>query len=71
MKTWKIYKHTLLVDCEHTGWSYIGLTCQDVKDRWSNGKGYCNGNQKVFEAAIKNMAEIILVMKYLKIILIL
>ena len=53
MKTWKIYKHTLLVDCEHTGWSYIGLTCQDVKDRWSNGKGYCNGNQKVFEAAIK------------------
>lgn len=40
MKTWKIYKHTLLVS-EHAGWSYIGLTCQkNCNIRWHSGSGY-------------------------------
>ena len=40
MKTWKIYKHTLLVS-EHAGWSYIGLTCQkNCNIRWHGGSGY-------------------------------
>lgn len=41
MKTWKIYKHTLLVG-EHAGWSYIGLTSQKLERRWRNGLGYKN-----------------------------
>lgn len=50
---WKIYKHTLLVDCEQKGWSYIGQTCQKLYKRWQNGKGYCDGRNTLFEKAIK------------------
>ena len=40
MKTWKIYKHTLLIG-PHKGWSYIGQTCKKgVNERWRNGNGY-------------------------------
>lgn len=40
MRTWKIYKHTLLVG-PHKGWSYIGQTCSRwVNERWRNGNGY-------------------------------
>lgn len=45
MKTWKIYKHTLLIG-EHNGWSYIGLSCRaNLNDRWQNGKGYWSNNK--------------------------
>ena len=40
MRTWKIYKHTLLIG-PHKGWSYIGQTCNRwVNERWRNGNGY-------------------------------
>ena len=39
---WLIYKHTLICDCAHKGWSYIGLTKQKVVDRWKAGKAYDN-----------------------------
>lgn len=39
-KTWVIYKHTLIEDCEHYGWSYIGQTCTPTKVRWKSGYGY-------------------------------
>ena len=40
MRTWKIYKHTLLIG-PHKGWSYIGQTCKRwVNERWRNGNGY-------------------------------
>lgn len=43
MKTWKIYKHTLLVG-KHAGWSYIGQTNQnDPAKRWRSGRGYKGG----------------------------
>lgn len=36
-----IYKHTLLLDGEFNGWSYIGQTIQKTTRRWrGNGKGY-------------------------------
>ena len=38
---WIIYKHTLLIDCPHKGWSYIGQTnAKNPNLRWKNGKGY-------------------------------
>ena len=53
MKTWTIYKHTLILDCNHKGWSYIGLTSQDVAKRWQKGLGYTEASQEVFYRAIK------------------
>ena len=37
-----IYKHTLITESPHKGWSYIGQTCraEDPNLRWCNGKGY-------------------------------
>jgi hypothetical protein len=36
-----IYKHTLLLDCDYKGWSYIGQTVQKPSRRWrSDGRGY-------------------------------
>lgn len=35
-----IYKHTLILDCPHKGWSYIGQTIQKVNSRWRSGHGY-------------------------------
>lgn len=49
MRTWKIYKHTLLIG-PYKGWSYIGQTSQSNINRWRNGKGY--KAQKVFYNAI-------------------
>ena len=50
---YKIYKHTLILDCPHKGWSYIGQTSSaDIKnDRWQNGAGYKQCT--VFYRAIK------------------
>ena len=48
-----IYKHTLIADCPHKGWSYIGLTKQKVQKRWNYGNGYSADHHKVFAAAIK------------------
>lgn len=51
-RIWKIYKHTLLVEGEQQGWSYIGLTSSaKVNSRWRNGTGY--KEQAVFWEAIK------------------
>lgn len=50
-KIWRIYKHTLLTDCEHKGWSYIGITRTTLKDRWKNGAGYTK--QSLFYNAIQ------------------
>lgn len=50
-RTWVIYKHTLIEDCEHYGWSYIGQTCTPTKVRWKSGYGYTKRNQ-VFRNAI-------------------
>lgn len=50
-RTWVIYKHTLIEDCEHYGWSYIGQTCTPTKIRWKSGYGYTKNNQ-VFRSAI-------------------
>ena len=50
---WIIYKHTLVADCEHKGWSYIGQTCQeDLNKRWRDGKGYLT-EDTLFSRAIK------------------
>ena len=45
-----IYKHTLVLDCSHKGWSYIGQTVQKVNSRWRNGRGYRNSG--IFRKAI-------------------
>jgi len=50
MRTWIIYKHTLLIS-ENAGKAYIGQTCTSTKDRWHNGKGYRNCT--IFWRAIK------------------
>ena len=52
MKTWKIYKHTLLVG-SHKGWSYVGLTSQNLKKRWRGGSGYKQEHQSIFYNAIQ------------------
>ena len=53
MKTWKIYKHTNLIN----GKSYIGQTAQeDLNKRWADGHGYYakrkNKNNTIFYYAI-------------------
>ena len=48
-----IYKHTLILDCPHKGWSYIGQTKQVPYKRWKYGSGYPETKQKAFSAAIK------------------
>lgn len=50
-RTWVIYKHTLIEDCEHYGWSYIGQTSTPTKVRWKSGYGYAK-NCQVFRNAI-------------------
>ena len=44
-RTWVIYKHTLIKDCEHYGWSYIGQTSTSTKVRWQGGYGYTKSCQ--------------------------
>ena len=46
-----IYKHTLMLDCPHNGWSYIGQTTQKLAHRWGRGSGY---KDQLFGEAIKN-----------------
>lgn len=51
MKTWTIYKHTLIIDCPNKGKSYIGQTT-DITMRWkSRGSNYRHCN--AFYPAIK------------------
>ena len=39
--SYTIYRHTLMLDCPHKGWSYIGQThFKNVKIRWNSGKNY-------------------------------
>lgn len=46
-----IYKHTLVFECEHKGWSYIGQTVQSPNRRWrNNGDAY---KDQLFGKAIK------------------
>lgn len=53
MKTWKIYKHTLVLDCPSKGKSYIGQTSEkNPERRWAHGKGYSRRN-KIFYNAIQ------------------
>lgn len=47
---WIIYKHTLVADCPHKGWSYIGITKQTAEQRWKDGFGY---TKQLFGKAIK------------------
>ena len=50
MKTWKIYKHTNVIN----GKSYIGQTsAKDPKTRWANGKGYSRRNPVFYKAIQK------------------
>ena len=51
-RTWCIYKHTLLLDCDSRGKSYIGQTCTVPKQRWMK-EGYGYKNQVLFYSAIK------------------
>ena len=39
MKKFTVYMHTNRLNNK----KYIGITCQDPKKRWRNGKGYKNG----------------------------
>lgn len=49
MNTWKVYKHTNLVN----GKVYIGITSRNPADRWgTNGRGY-KGQSKFFNAILK------------------
>ena len=50
-KIWVIYKHTLVLDCPHKGWSYIGQTRMPTKIRWKSGYGYTSKCQ-IFRSAI-------------------
>ena len=43
---YKVYKHT-----SPNGKVYIGITCNDVRDRWQYGNGYAK--QPLFYNAIK------------------
>lgn len=53
-----VYKHTNLKN----GKIYVGITQQKAEKRWERGHGY--QRQPYFRDAIKNMAGIILNMKY-------
>lgn len=48
--SYTIYKHTLILDCPHKGWSYIGQTSQSLSARWKSGKSY---KDQVFGQAIQ------------------
>lgn len=46
-----IYKHTLILDCPHKGYSYIGQTVQNPQRRWRpNGSAY---KDQIFGKAIQ------------------
>lgn len=47
IKNFKVYKHT-----SPSNKVYIGITSQDTKQRWNNGKGY--KHNKYFTRAIQN-----------------
>lgn len=47
MGSYSLYKHT-----SPSGKVYIGITRQKPELRWNHGKGYCRGEQPVFERAI-------------------
>ena len=44
---WTLYKHTT-----PSGKVYIGITSQNVKHRWNNGKGYLSCTKSPFKSAI-------------------
>lgn len=46
-KNYKVYIHTL-----PNGKRYVGITKQDVKDRWRSGHGY-KGNSRFYNAILK------------------
>ena len=46
MASYTVYVHTF-----PNGKRYVGITCQDVKRRWRDGKGY--EGQVVYDAIIK------------------
>lgn len=46
-RNYKVYMHT----CPN-GKKYVGITKQDVKDRWQNGKGY-KPNKRFYNAILK------------------
>lgn len=48
MNTWKVYKHTNLVN----GKVYIGITSGNPQHRWNGGRGY-KGQPKFFNAILK------------------
>lgn len=52
-KTWVIYKHTLILDCPHKGWSYIGQTRTPTKVRWKSGYGYTKNCNTFYNAIQK------------------
>lgn len=44
MNTWKVYKHTNLVN----GKVYIGITSGNPQHRWNGGRGY-KGAAQIFQ----------------------
>lgn len=55
MKTWRIYKHTLIIDCPSKGKSYIGQTFRTIEKRWNCGHGY--SDNYLFSKAIKKYGK--------------
>ena len=47
MGLYSLYKHT-----SPSGKIYVGITRQKPEWRWNHGRGYCHGDQPVFERAI-------------------
>ena len=51
---WKIYKHTLMLECASKGKSYIGQTsAENPNRRWAHGKGYSRKNPLFYNAIKK------------------
>ena len=46
------HKYTVYMHITPSNKRYIGITCQDVQQRWRNGKGY-KKNQAFFNAIKK------------------
>ena len=63
--SYTIYKHTLILDCPHKGWSYIGQThFKKVKIRWNSGKIIKQAGVSI--ELFKSMVEIALSILYLR-----